>query len=205
MSLTVSITCSTAALPWFPHRGHVCVFMNIQIVCTIVHVCMHTQHLLLWVWLAVCVCVWMRCHCLASGGFIKAQCPEVKSHSSPLLWSGSSGLAPPFSHVFLHPQLSFFSLLPSVFPPFLSFFFYPQSFFLLSLSFNLPPFHFLLWLSCKKKSNFVSHECTLKKRKRKRRSDEKGESVWCLSDGLSCLMNPSAMRSAHLLLFRLFF
>lgn len=32
-----------------------------------------------------CVCVCLRCHCLASGGFIKAQCPEVKSHSSPLL------------------------------------------------------------------------------------------------------------------------
>lgn len=55
-----------------------------------------------------------RCHCLASGGFIKTQCPEVKSHSSPLLWSGSSGLRPSLPHL-LHPHLSH-SILPSLFP-----------------------------------------------------------------------------------------
>lgn len=128
----------------------------------------HTQHLLFWACLPVTVC--LRCHCLAPGGFIKAQCPEVKSHSSPLLWSGSSSTSPPTTLPVFSPPICVCS------PPFI---------FLLSVL-TLPPF-----LSFKGPPS-------LKKKRRKKIKNKGGmktgcrkESVSCLSEEPACLMTPS--------------
>lgn len=156
----------TAVLPWFTHRGCACVFMNTQHFHTHTHT--HTQHLLFWACLPVTVC--LRCHCLAPGGFIKAQCPEVKSHSSPLLWSGSSSTSPPTTLPVFSPPICVCS------PPFI---------FLLSVL-TLPPF-----LSFKGPPS-------LKKKRRKKIKNKGGmktgcrkESVSCLSEEPACLMTPS--------------
>lgn len=133
----------------------------------------------------VYVCVLERgresCHCLASGGFIKALCPEVKSHSSPLLWSGSSVLCPSPPHLLfllLLSSLSFLSHAHTLLP---------------CLSFHLLFFYFLPSLWCRK---IKSYECGKKTEKWKKKYGGGSErSVWCLSDGPACLMNPSPLCS----------